>query len=77
MPVHTFPLIHIRFITNSTNLGLTMSSKSTNSGGRLMIPGVTDTINFTLRIGTTRGIDCRTMRAESHRDLATWARHIV
>ncbi|CAG2116002.1 unnamed protein product [Medioppia subpectinata] len=54
-----------------------MSSKSTNSGGTLIIPGVTDVITFTLRFGTRHGIDCRIMRAESHRDLANWAKHIV
>lgn len=54
-----------------------MSSKSTNSGGAVVIPGVTDVITFTLRVGTRHGIECRTMRAESHRDLANWARHIV
>ena len=77
VPVHTIPLINTRFITHSTNPGLTMSSKSTNSGGRLVIPGVTDSITFTLRLGTTHGIDCRIMCAESHRDLATWGRLIV
>ncbi|CAG2166614.1 unnamed protein product [Oppiella nova] len=78
VPVHTFPLLHIRLVhNNSSNLGLTMSSKSTNSGGALIIPGVTDVITFTLRLGTRLGIDCRTMRAESHRDLANWAKHIV
>ncbi len=78
MPVHTFPLIHIRLVqNNNNNLGLTVSSKSTNSGGAIIIPGVTDVITFTLRLGTRHGIDCRIMRAESHRDLANWARHLV
>ncbi len=78
VPVHTFPLVHIRLVqNNNNNLGLTVSSKSTNSGGAIIIPGVTDVITFTLRLGTRHGIDCRIMRAESHRDLANWARHLV
>lgn len=79
VPVHTFPLIHLRLVQNynNNNMGLTLSSKSTNSGGAVIIPGVTDVITFILRLGTRHGIECRIMRAESHRDLANWARHLV
>ncbi|XP_054159174.1 beta-1-syntrophin-like isoform X2 [Oppia nitens] len=79
VPVHTYPLIYIRLVhnNNNTNIGLTMSSKSTNSGGAIIAPGISDNITFTVRVGTRHGIDCHTMQAESHRDLANWARHIV
>lgn len=41
------------------------------------IPGITDVITFTLRFGTRNSVDLRILRAETHRDLANWARHLV
>ncbi|UYV66049.1 hypothetical protein LAZ67_3006289 [Cordylochernes scorpioides] len=39
--------------------------------------GTLEAATFTLRLGSSQGVDMRTLRTETHRDLALWARSLV
>ncbi|XP_023234914.1 beta-1-syntrophin-like [Centruroides sculpturatus] len=67
VPVHSFPLVQTRLV-HSSSIGRQQG---------VVVPGITDITTFTVRLGTRQGIESRVMRVETHRDLATWARHLV
>ncbi|XP_013774992.1 beta-1-syntrophin-like isoform X1 [Limulus polyphemus] len=68
VPAHSSPLVQTRLVR---------SSSTRSHPGNISIPGITDVTSFTLRIGTRQGVNCRVLRVETHRDLATWVRHLV
>ncbi|XP_076372385.1 beta-1-syntrophin-like isoform X2 [Tachypleus tridentatus] len=68
VPAHSSSLVQTRLVH---------SSSTRNHPPSISIPGITDVISFTLRIATDQGVDSRVMRVETHRDLATWVRHLV
>lgn len=73
IPTHCFPLVHSRLVSSTSSPNGT-SSKST--GGHFL-QGNNETITFSLRVGTSLGIDQRVLRVETHRELANWARYLV
>lgn len=66
-PVRSYPLITTRLVHSTTP----------RHAGTLQMAGLSDAILFTTRSGTRQGVESRTFRLETHRDLANWARALV
>nr|CAD7449361.1 unnamed protein product [Timema bartmani] len=67
-PLHTCPLISTRYNTPVTACRKFMLVSSSRQ---------TDMITFSVRCGTPEGVLTHHLRAETHRDLANWARALV
>ncbi|KAI1303138.1 Beta-1-syntrophin [Halotydeus destructor] len=70
-PMRCFPLIH----TRSTCEGSSLNGYKTIS--RNSVHSSEDVITFTVRVGTRVGVDQRVYKVDTHRELATWTRHLV
>ena len=75
-PDDSCPLLQMRFTPNtkSSPSSSFASSPQSNNSSTSMTGELT---SFTLRIGTSKGVDTKYLRTETHSELAHWARSLV
>ncbi|XP_046397362.1 beta-1-syntrophin isoform X1 [Ischnura elegans] len=69
MPIQSTSLLYTRLLSSSR--------RGSSIGGGGNINSGSDAITFSVRVGTSDGIALHKFRAETHRDLADWARSLV
>ncbi|KAG8231578.1 hypothetical protein J437_LFUL011574, partial [Ladona fulva] len=67
-PILTCPLLSTRLLSSS--------HRGSSIGGGTITSGA-ETITFSVRVGTAEGVAMHRFRAETHRDLADWARALL